>query len=60
MSKQDEPQLFSNAGEIMTLDEIERHYIDWQVQNSGLSRDELARRLGVSRRTLFRKLNRMQ
>ena len=59
INRQDEPPLFSNAGEIMTLDEIERHYIEWQVENSGLSRDELARRLGVSRRTLFRKLSRI-
>ncbi len=42
--------------EIQTLEELEREYIEWQVQHSGLGREELARRLGVSRRTLFRKL----
>jgi transcriptional regulator with PAS, ATPase and Fis domain len=49
-----------NFREIMTLEEMERSYIEWQVQNSGLGRDELAGRLGVSRRTLFRKLRKLQ
>jgi two-component system response regulator HydG len=58
--KDGEKQPFRNAGNIMTLEEMERSYIEWQVQNSGLGRDELAGRLGVSRRTLFRKLRKLQ
>lgn len=49
-----------NTKEIMTLEEMELSYIEWQVQNSGLGREELAKKLGVSRRTLFRKLNKLQ
>jgi two-component system response regulator HydG len=49
-----------NTREIMTLEEMELSYIEWQVQNSGLGRDELAEKLGVSRRTLFRKLRKLQ
>ena len=45
--------------EIMTLDEMERSYLEWQVRYSGLSRQELADRLGVSERTLFRKLGKL-
>ncbi len=43
--------------EIQTLEELEREYIEWQAQHSGLGRKELAERLGVSKRTLFRKLS---
>ncbi len=43
--------------EIQTLEELEREYVAWQVQHSGLGRKELAERLGVSKRTLFRKLS---
>ena len=49
-----------NTREIMTLEEMELSYIEWQVQNSGLGREELAEKLGVSRRTLFRKLRKLQ
>ena len=45
--------------EIMTLDEMERSYLEWQVRHSGLGRKELADRLGVSERTLFRKLGKL-
>jgi len=45
--------------EVMTLDEMERSYLEWQVRHSGLERKELAKRLGVSERTLFRKLTRL-
>jgi two-component system response regulator HydG len=45
--------------EIMTLDEMERGYLEWQVQHSGLGRRELAERLGISERTLFRKLGKL-
>jgi len=45
--------------EIQTLEEVEQGYIEWQVRHSGLGREELAERLGISRRTLFRKLNRL-
>src|SRR5208283_2470644 len=39
--------------DIMTLEEMEHSYLEWQVRNSGLGRKELAERLGVSERTLF-------
>ena len=45
--------------EIMTLEEMERSYLEWQLQHSGLGRKELALRLGVSERTLFRKLGKL-
>jgi two-component system response regulator HydG len=45
--------------EVMTLEEMERGYLEWQVRHSGLGRKELARRLGVSERTLFRKLGKL-
>jgi len=46
-------------GEIMTLEEMERSYLEWQARHSGLGRKELAERLGVSERTLFRKLGKL-
>jgi transcriptional regulator with PAS, ATPase and Fis domain len=58
--KHGELRSIKNFKEIMTLEEMERSYIEWQVQNSGLGREELAERLGVSRRTLFRKLRKLQ
>ncbi len=45
--------------DIMTIDEMERSYLEWQMRYSGLSRKELAERLGVSERTLFRKLGKL-
>jgi two-component system response regulator HydG len=54
------PQGGKGFSEVMTLEEMERGYLDWQVRHSGLSRHDLAKRLGVSERTLFRKLNRLE
>ncbi len=45
--------------EIMTLEEVERSYLEWQMRHSGLGRKELADKLGISERTLFRKLEKM-
>jgi two-component system response regulator HydG len=45
--------------EIMTLEEMERGYLGWQLRHSGLGRKELAERLGISERTLFRKLGKV-
>ena len=45
--------------EIMSLEEMERNYLEWQLLHSGLGRKELAARLGVSERTLFRKLGKL-
>jgi two-component system response regulator HydG len=45
--------------EIMTLEEMERSYLGWQLRHSGLGRKELAERLGISERTLFRKLGKV-
>jgi two-component system response regulator HydG len=45
--------------EIMTLEEMERSYLGWQLHHSGLGRKELAERLGISERTLFRKLGKV-
>jgi two-component system response regulator HydG len=47
------------SNEIMTLEEMERHYLEWQVRHSGLGRKELAEKLGISERTLFRKLGKL-
>ncbi|MBK8321578.1 MAG: sigma 54-interacting transcriptional regulator [Betaproteobacteria bacterium] len=46
------------AGEVawVTLDENERRYLDWAVANHRGTRGELAARLGIGERTLFRKL----
>jgi len=44
---------------IMTLEEMERAYLGWQLRHSGLGRKELAGRLGISERTLFRKLGKV-
>ena len=43
----------------MTLEAMERNYLEWQLRHSGLGRKELAERLGVSERTLFRKLGKL-
>ena len=42
--------------EIVTLDEAERRYVQWAVQRFAGDRRALAGRLGISERTLFRKL----
>lgn len=53
------PHISQAFSKDMTLEEMERNYLDWQARHSGLSRHELAKRLGVSERTLFRKLTRL-
>jgi PAS domain S-box-containing protein len=44
--------------EVMSLDEIERRYLEWAVRAHGGERADLAERLGLSERTLYRKLQR--
>jgi transcriptional regulator with PAS, ATPase and Fis domain len=44
------------AGDIVPLDEAERHYVRQALARLGGDRKELARRLGISERTLYRKL----
>jgi len=44
---------------IITLEEMELNYLEWQVNHSGLGKKELAKCLGVSERTLFRKLGKI-
>jgi len=44
---------------IMTLDEMELNYLEWQVRHSGLGKKDLAKLLGISERTLFRKLGKI-
>ncbi len=48
-----------NYADIVTLEELERRYLEWQLRHSGLGRKELAERLGISERTLFRKLEKL-
>jgi len=45
-----------DTGEILPLDEIERRYLAQVVSRFGGDRDCLADKLGISKRTLFRKL----
>ena len=40
----------------MTLDEVERHHLQKVLQAAGHNKSEAARRLGISRKTLERKL----
>jgi len=42
--------------EIVPLDQAERRYVRWAAQRFAGDRRALARRLGISERTLFRKL----
>lgn len=44
---------------MMTLAEMEQDYLEWQELHSGLGRKELASHLGISERTLFRKLGKL-
>jgi DNA-binding NtrC family response regulator len=53
------PEDAKRYAEIMTLEEVERSYLEWQMRHSGLGRKELADRLGISERTLFRKLEKL-
>ena len=43
-------------GEIIPLKEMEHRYLEWALAHTGGDRGELAERLGVSERTLYRKL----
>ncbi len=53
------PRVSHGFCEIMTLEEMERSYLEWQLRHSNLGRKELAERLGLSERTLFRKLGKL-
>ncbi len=46
---------FRESG-LIDLDTLERRYLAWARQRSGVALPELARQLGVSQRTLYRKL----
>jgi len=56
-----EAAMLSTRGfsEMMTLEEMERSYLEWQLRHSGLGRKELSARMGISERTLFRKLGKL-
>ena len=43
-------------GEVLELDELERRYLAWAKSRPGMEPAALAQRLGVSQRTLYRKL----
>jgi DNA-binding NtrC family response regulator len=45
------------TGEVVTLDEAEQRYLEWASKSFRGSKKELAERLGVSERTLYRKLS---
>jgi DNA-binding NtrC family response regulator len=45
--------------EILPLDEVERRYLQAAVSGFEGDRDELAAKLGISRRTLYRKLEKI-
>ena len=42
--------------DIIPLDALEQRYLDWAITHSGLDRKSLAQQLGISERTLYRKL----
>jgi DNA-binding NtrC family response regulator len=42
--------------EVIPLDEMERRYLHWALEQLPASRREQAQALGLSERTLFRKL----
>ena len=46
----------AGTGKILSLEEIERSYLVQVVSSFSGDRDELAGKLGISKRTLFRKL----
>jgi DNA-binding NtrC family response regulator len=47
----------ATAGQIVPLDEAERRYVQWAARHFAGDRRALAGRLGISERTLFRKLS---
>lgn len=53
----EEPPSLEFDGEIVSLAEAERLYLEWARRRAGCSQAELARRLGISERTLYRKLS---
>ncbi len=52
------PGLDAGVRDIVPLEEAERRYLEWAVEAHGGERAELAERLGLSERTLYRKLQR--
>ena len=46
------------VAEPISLQELERRYVQWMASQPGGDRTALARRLGVGTRTLYRKLSR--
>ncbi|MFV9616204.1 MAG: sigma-54 interaction domain-containing protein [Gammaproteobacteria bacterium] len=50
----------ADAGKILPLEEIERRYLAQVVSNFSGDRDKLASKLGISKRTLFRKLQNLK
>ncbi len=50
----------ADTGKILPLEEIERSYLVQVVSSFSGDRDELARKLGISKRTLFRKLQNLK
>jgi len=54
-----DPQL-PDSGEILPLEEIERRYLIQVMSRFRGDRDSLADKLGVSKRTLFRKLQNLR
>ncbi len=50
----------ADGGEIISLDEIERRYLVQVVSNYSGDRNNLAGKLGISKRTLFRKLQNLK
>jgi len=45
-----------SEGTILSLDELERRYLQWVSRTHAGSRSDLAQRLGITERTLYRKL----
>ena len=48
----------SDPAELVTLDEVERRYIQWVMEAVSWSKSEVTRVLGIDRSTLYRKLDR--
>ena len=54
------PGSFPVSPQIISLDKMEARYLNWAAENSNEEHSVLARRLGVSERTLYRKLRRLR
>jgi DNA-binding NtrC family response regulator len=50
--------LFS-VNKIMSLDEVDKKYIEFMFKRNGFAKDQTARELGIDRKTLYRKLKEM-